>query len=408
MFTGLDPLAHGVTTLDGRLSRQHVTLAERLSDAGYWTGAWVGRNRHSAVGAARGLAQGFRVYEHSPHAKRYRSGFLLRLLDEASYLYIEHTVGRATAQVDAILRWLGTSPPQPFFMFVHLDDVHSQTHRLPYDAPPPFRDRFCPSQLESYSGCEPDGPCATRRLLAIARGTVPHQLEDVERITCLYDGAIAFTDHQVGRLVDGLTEQGLLERTVFVLTADHGEALLEHGDTLHESLYEEVTRVPLLLRLPGGQPAGRDERVVELVDLVPTILHLVGIDSRGPFAGDVLLDPSKTVAAATGGKAFTVGRPADSQLLWRRGDLKLIRDHRRPDRRRRDHAEHELYDLEDDPGETRDLAAERQPEVRSLELELEEHVRASRQRTQTGGFEEEVVELPDAEQERLRALGYVE
>ena len=134
--------------------------------------------------------------------------------------------------VDEALRWLSGVGDSHFFLWVHLYDPHR-----PYDPPEPFRSAF-------------------------------HDP---------YIGEIAFADSQVGRLLDALDRRGQLDRTVVVVAGDHGESLGDHGERDHGVfVYESVLRVPLILRAPHVAP-GRIDDVVRLVDVMPTVLDLLGL-----------------------------------------------------------------------------------------------------------------------------------
>jgi arylsulfatase A-like enzyme len=155
--------------------------------------------------------------------------------------------------IDSAMRWLDTtraSGDDPFFLFVHLFDVHA-----PYKPPPAF-DRFGPKPSDPSSGKE----------------TIPREL--LQQSIGRYDGGIAYVDSEVGRLLDHLERLGLDENTLVILTADHGEEFVEHGGLGHrQSLYRESIAVPLILRWKGELDAGRRiAETVGLVDVVPTIL----------------------------------------------------------------------------------------------------------------------------------------
>jgi arylsulfatase A-like enzyme len=416
MFTGLDPIAHGVTSQKGRLVEAHLTVAEILRDAGYSTAAWVGRGTHSFVGSERGLAQGFDRYEHAPHAEPSLWQALLHAYDPDLKRKHKGSLGEGEAEITKVLEWLASRPPSPFFLFVHLDDVHSQPEGRPYNSPPPYHDRFCPGEVEDYTGCDESGKyCATKMLQRIRHGDVaPPSRDEVAKIECLYDGAVSFTDYQVGRLVKGLRDQRLLDDTLLILTSDHGEAFMEHGETLHFSVYEEVARVPLIVRFPGGKHAGRSDAVVELVDLVPTILEQAAIESPAFLQGQslrrVVAPKSAAERNTLKNTAFTMGTNTPPPVLWREGTSKLIV---RPDDRTDLEAKlpaKELYDLHSDPHEQHNRAAIDTELSDQLQQQLELRRHASKKT-----FEDlhrnpaaEDVEVPDHERELLKALGYLE
>jgi arylsulfatase A-like enzyme len=225
-----------------------------------------------------------------------------------------------------------------------------------------------------------------------------------------YDAEIAFTDQQLGVLLDALDERGLAGNTIVSVTADHGEGLMQHGLLLHGAqIYEEQVRVPLVLRWPDRLPAGSViEGPVSLIDLAPTLLELAGVEHAEdePMNGRSLVpvlegrepvDPTEPIFLFRQHyeRGFDSGVPvAGEQYGVRLGDWKLILG---PEEGTR-----QLFDVARDPRERRDLAAE-QPERAA---ELEERIAAWRaQHTR-------VEAAPDAisqeDLERLRALGYVQ
>jgi arylsulfatase A-like enzyme len=416
MFTGLNPIAHGVTSRRGRLVHEHVTVAELLRDAGYTTAAWVGRGSYSYVGAERGLAQGFDQYEHAPHGDPSLRQTATTAYDPQPANHDGGSLGEGEAEITSVLEWLPGRPQAPFFLFVHLDDVHSQPTGLPYDSPPPFHDRFCPGEVEDYTGCDVSGKyCATKMLQRIRRGHIAAPTPDeIGKIFCLYDGAVAFSDHQVGRLVQGLRDQQLLENTLLIVTSDHGEALMEHGDLLHFAVYEEVSRVPLIVRFPRGEHAGRAGAVVELVDLVPTILDQAGIEAPEFLQGQNLVNvvSSKSPTAKNTGKntAFTMGNYSPPPVLWRKGNAKLIlRSEDRTDLEAKRPGE-ELYDLSNDPREQHNRAEIDTELGQKLRRELELHNQDSTKTFESlhSGPNPNDLEVPNRERELLKKLGYIE
>ncbi len=230
IFTALQPPHHGAR-YNGifRLDEAALTLAERLRDAGFATGAVVGA---FVVARQFGLAQGFDHYDDADMWGR-RAG---------PGGYLERSAGEVTDRARA---WLARSE-SPFFLWVHYFDPHKE-----YQPPPPHADRFR------------DRP---------------------------YDGEIAYVDAELARLVAALRERGELERTLLVATSDHGESLGEHGENTHSySLYDATLHVPLLVRGPGV-PAGRVvPELVRSVDVAPTVLALLALP---PFEGADGLDLS--------------------------------------------------------------------------------------------------------------------
>ena len=232
LLTGLDPPHHGVRNNGTfKLGEDALTLAERFQQAGWATGGFIGA---VVLKARYGLGQGFDVYDDDVRgAKAAPGGFVERPAAEV---------------VDAAQAWLAQTPG-PFFLWLHLYDPH-----MDYKAPPEYQARF------------PDRP---------------------------YEAEIAYADAQIGRLLEGLRETGRLDRTLVVVTADHGESLGEHGEPTHSaSLYDAVLAVPLILRGPG-LPEGRVvSGVVRGKDVAPTVLAQVGLaplsDADGADLGPLL------------------------------------------------------------------------------------------------------------------------
>lgn len=247
LLTGLDPPSHGVR-LNGtfRLSDDHTTMAEILRSRGYGTAAIVGAY---VLDARYGLSQGFDHYDDD---------FLPALGTTDASLYAARPADAVTA---AAVAWLGnyldTSRTRPFFLWAHYYDPH-----FPYAPPAPYAERF------------PDRP---------------------------YDGEVAFVDEQIGRLVESLRERGVLDDTLIVLVGDHGEGLGEHGEATHlDLIYDSTMRVPWIVS-GAGMPRGRvvSDRVVGLVDVLPTVLGLLGVDSDpGALDGrDLTTEPGEAERA---------------------------------------------------------------------------------------------------------------
>ncbi len=296
ILTGLLPPHHGIRNNGtAPLAAGTPTLATVLAGAGYRTGAFVGA---FVLDHRFGLDHGFAVYDDE-----------IERPTDASWLLEAQRPGDQV--VDRALAWLAVADPRPFFLWVHLYDAHA-----PYNPPSPYRERH------------PGQP---------------------------YDGAIAFADAQVGRLLAALASRGLDGNTVVAVAADHGESLGEHGELTHGLLlYEPVLAVPLLLRAPG-LAARRVDTPVSLVDLAPSLAGLLGRRLPPPAGG--ALDGRDLSAALLAGR-----EPAPAELYaetrypevfgWsplfalRRRELKYIA------------APHpELYDLQSDPKEARNLAA---------------------------------------------------
>ena len=230
VFTGLYPPRHSVRD-NGLwpLPESARTLAEIASEAGYQTGAVIGA---AVLDELFGLGQGFQTYIGAG-------------IEEESVIYSARSAG---AVVDDALEWLhDRDTDRPFFLWLHLYDPHA-----PYDPPSRFRGDFEASDL--------------------------------------YYGEIAYVDDQLGRLLGELDSKGLRDETLVAIASDHGEAFGEHGEYTHGPYcYDSTLRIPLLLRYPDGFGAGsREEGLVSLVDLFPTLVDAMGAQVPSDIDGESL------------------------------------------------------------------------------------------------------------------------
>jgi arylsulfatase A-like enzyme len=276
-----------------------------------------------------------------------------------------------------MLAWLGTQVAEPFFMYAHAVETH-----MPYIPPAPYDTMFA-------VGSAPDE-------------TAPLP-QKVEHAKALYDGAIRYNDALLGQLLDGLQRLGLADRTLVLITADHGEAFFAHeGLYGHQSsVYNDQIRVPLILRLPGVIPSDRDVEVpVSLVDILPTVSELLRLEYWGQMEGESLLSLLKEDSSFPSRKLYsqeTTGFVSGTTYACViDGCWKCILD--------RTSGQVELYDLEADPDEQEDLASDRADQAEAYRLHLTEWLQAEQQiahRWRRG----DILVSPE-ERERLRGLGY--
>jgi arylsulfatase A-like enzyme len=373
MFTGLLPRHHGVLRNGMVLDAGVETLAERLSSHGYRSAAVVSTH---LLNGGMGLAQGFDSYDDafaSAEAARDRHG---RPRPRQPPAFTQD----ADATSRDALRWLqsqgdlGPRPSaRPFFLWVHFYDPH-----MPY-APAarylaPFLDELGEADAQA-------------------------------RLVAAYDAEISASDAGAGAILDALQGAGRLDDTLVVVTADHGEGLMNHGYAGHgPQLYEEAVRVPLLFRWPHGLP--RDARVSALIshaDLEPTLLRL--LDLEPPPAGDGM-DLALVLRARAAGDMLRPllfqRREYESQEdagFHIRGEKLALRVGRYKYIEARDEDSFELYDLDADPGELKNLLPEKQAHATAMTgiLDRWRSVAAAR------AASDESPEMAEA----LRALGYV-
>jgi arylsulfatase A-like enzyme len=357
IMTGRWPHEHGAVSLMSALRTDVPTLAERLAAAG-WTTAAVVSNLN--VAARFGFDRGFERFEYLPER------------EERPEVYAS-----ATALNAAALPWLATRGERPFFLWMHASDPHA-----PYRPAPEVGARF----VAPAAAAEPD----FRALVDHPEQATP---DDVRRLSGLYDGDVATLDAGFGALMDELRRRGLDRSTLVVFVADHGEEFREHGGFEHgRTLYGEVTRVPLVIRLPGGARAGeRIAAVARQVDLVPTILALAGVPIPPGLPGRPLLGGGDTEQPVALMETQLAGR---SLVGLVRGPWKAVFDEAR--------GQVALYDAVADPGETADLGAAR-PVVVGYARQTIARLRVAADRTGSAP----TVTDPETER-RLRALGYLD
>jgi arylsulfatase A-like enzyme len=380
IFTGLYPGAHRVIRPHDRLDDSYETLAETLRAAGYQTAGFVSGPFLRTV---HNLQQGFDLYDDSG----------VRVTSSTSAN--EDVTNPWMEQL--LLRFIGgqRDPAKPFFLFAYLWDPHYD-----YIPPPPYDRMFLPP------GAEPIDLRGYENRNIVKPGIRPAQLEYV---ISQYDGEIRWTDDMLGRLWKRLRALGLWENTVIIVTSDHGEAFFEHGAKGHKnSLHVEEIHVPLVIKPAGRTPMRRDARVANLVDLHPTLLDLAGLRSDRPWHGRSLLDPIDSPQPATFFELETslyVERPGEKELERRSEEWFAIREGNFVLQALKPKDRWELYDVAADPGERRPLDTGH-PAFQPLRLELDAHLAETNQLS-SRWRRSEPAKLSPADEDRLRALGYV-
>jgi len=311
ILTGLLPSVHGVTDFGVPLSPQHVTAAELLKKRGYQTAAFIGAVILDSNTLAPGLDRGFDFYDNFPaktETKQRWGRVERRGMD---------VVGHAEA-------WFEKHRTGTHFVWVHLYDPHD-----PYEPPPPFSEKY-----------------------------KDH----------LYDGEIAYADHAVAHWIVFLKKVGVYENAIIVITGDHGEGLGEHGEETHGLfLYDSTLHVPLILKIPAAAHHGAVIDVqVRTTDILPTILSATGVAAPAELNGESLLPLIEQTKTAQGPNRALFGE-TDYPLRWgwaplralRAGNTKLI-EAPRP----------ELYDLQADPKELKNLYAPDAAKLQTMQAEM--------------------------------------
>ena len=387
LFTGLYPYQHrALIAVDvpayrevpqlAYLSEDLKTLAEVFRENGYRT---AGFNTNVHLIRSLGFAQGF------------------------DYWADMDNISSPEVTEDAV-RWINRNAPSPFFMYIHYMDTHS-----PYRTYPPYKGRFhgTPPGLE-------DRLLTEHELSELREGILPSS--DLTRLSDLiniYDAAVAQIDGQVGKLVSMLENHGLIENTLVIFLADHGEALSEHGNYFHGwTLYNEMLRVPMVISCPGLLAGGKHVNgIVETRNIFLTVIDLLDLKTYGAMKYEIKPSSLKNLLTedrdAVAGQAYSETQvyiqkknPRGHSALTcvQDREWKLIIDWRSGKR--------ELYHLSEDPDELVNLAAARPEVAADLEKILNERGRVELSQG-TGG------RLPENGyrtllRKKLKALGYIQ
>jgi arylsulfatase A-like enzyme/tetratricopeptide (TPR) repeat protein len=336
IFTGLYPTVHGVRDTGGFvLKASHPILAEILRQQGWDTAAFVAS---SVLKKQFGFDRGFTVFDDEmpkPDARKIAGDYAER---------------RAAEVVDRAVAWLASRSGNPFFLWVHVFDPHS-----PYDPPSPFRERY------------------------VGRA---------------YDGEVAYTDRELGRLFAAVEKKSAPENTLVVVLSDHGESLSEHGEYTHGVfLYDSTLRIAFLMAGPGVPKDLRVKQQARAIDVLPTVLDLMGSKSP-PDAQGISLTPAFAGKQLPSSFAYLETLYPKINMRW--AELRGIRTNRWKYIRA---PKAELYDLAQDPAETTNIIGRHPAEARQLEADLKS-VATDGEKVQTTMADQRTVA-------ELKSLGYL-
>ena len=370
VFSGMGPSRHGANSATDILPEEIETLAERVGKLGWQTAGFI---TNGVVSSLFGFDQGFGTY--------------VRLGEDNTSSEIHKLSDQLNLEIS---RWFEDHDSErPFFMYVHASDPHA-----PYYPREPYRGRFA-------AGLEPEIGLHDR-VTALTQARASVEDDTANNLMALYDGEIAFNDASFAALIQMLEDNDLLDSTLVILMSDHGEEFYDHGRWEHGlTLYSEQLHIPLIIRFPHRSWHGvKVPDIVQQVDILPTVLDVVGADVPAGLEGRSLV----RLAARPGQQGarppvISVLDKVESRnvesIVWGRYKLihYLVYDQPRP--------ELELFDLALDPGETRNLATEEPILVGYLKTILS----AARE---DRGYEALDAELDDEMRAQLEALGYLE
>ncbi|HKH46954.1 MAG TPA: sulfatase [Thermoanaerobaculia bacterium] len=372
-------------------------LAEMLHRQGYATAAVVA---NAAVGSDFYFDQGFDEFIETWKLHESQKG--------ADPNRAEAVTNLAIGQLDRL-----KASGKPYFLWVHYLDPHA-----PYEPPAPYRDRF-----QNDEHFDPavrillsDKP--KQQMFGIGSERVLDGRDELAFYVARYDAEIAYTDEQIGRLLDEMKMRGLLQKTLTAFTADHGESLGDHGYYFDHGRFSFQTclHVPLVLHYPGVLNPRVDKDPVELIHLAPTLLEAAGakLENGGWMQGRTLTARLRGQADPPGLAFAEAGWETNNkwQKVARDGKYKLIFAQTRPEQRwiGGEGVRFALYDLANDPGETKNVVDQFSQEAERLKRELWKWDRAPRVNVETdaqGGTCGEQRAVSKETEDLLRSLGYL-
>jgi arylsulfatase A-like enzyme len=358
---------HSEVSFSARLPKDRLTLAEVLSGQGVHTAAFVA---NAVAGKGFGFDRGFSEFNE-----------------------IFRTLGsRGDVFRKALPPFLAANRDRRFFAYLHFREPH-----FPYDPPPPFDTKFGPDRPIPKAA---RGDAAF--FVDVNQGRRPFSEAEREHLVRLYDGNLAFADQEIGALRRAMEVEGLWDKTVFIVSADHGEELYERGWIGHNvHVYEPSVHVPLIVHFPkaAGLAGRRVAALADLLDVAPTIADVFG--ARGKGGSDRAFQGRSLLPVIEGAP----GKPAVlSRSVWDRPRYAL-RDERYKFFYDTRTGEEHLYDLDADPGETRDIG----PSEPLLEAYYRQALHAwTLQLARRGPSGGEQAQLSREQCENLKALGYLQ
>lgn len=369
IFSGLFPSRHDGSKW-AKLALSVPYLPELLGNAGYQTDAIV---TGAYLSQTFGFERGFDLYRYDHRSP-------------------------AAETVNQAIEFLRLSDKRNQFLFVHLIDAH-----WPYEPPDGLAGRFAPRPRD-----------VAALLQKVVDNRAPSSSEETEQVVALYDAEIASADQAVGLLLDEMKTMGIYDRSLIVITGDHGEAFYEHGHWQHsKTLYEEVTRIPLIVKWPGRSPKGRVGRQVSQVDIFPTVLSAAKLPPP-QSDGIGLLEFVEETAEAKKRRRIVSENAWRSPRGWARKVairtekwkyLVTIAGPPGKEPEESDVRSEELYNLTEDPLEQNNLAEESSSDIEAFRRELANYLGEARKR-RASRRTEDIVE-DETTKERLRSLGYI-
>jgi len=385
ILTGLTPAAHRTTTFTSTVSPNITTLAEYLSERGYETAAIL---HNDLLSPKNGLAQGFGEFTTFDEQYFAHSFGMDALQAVAPRWFPPPTWPSNDDETDMAIDWLEANRNRSFFLWVHYLDPHA-----PYSPPRQYRTADpLPTIGGSFEGQK-----------VAAQGFFVPSVKEREAIRSLYDGEVQYVDACIGRIVAALKRSGVYDGSVIVFTSDHGEEFWEHGRLGHgHTMYEELLRVPLVVKLPGNAHRGRTGVPVSTASVTPTILDATRIRyDRSDLSAPSLMPLIDRSAGAYDERPIVSG----AQILFDRQEAVSF-DGFKYIVSSVDGTE-QLFDLSADPGERRSIAASAPERLETGRRLLQAQATAAAVLRKRIRVEDSAVQADEDTVRRLRSLGYL-
>jgi arylsulfatase A-like enzyme len=381
LFTGRYVSGHGADANCEFLPVEFPTMAEILGKLGYQT---IGFSNNGWVSRKTGVARGF--HEYYLVSRRVGEGKIVEwfYVDEEHFKEMGEQDKGSLKTVNAVISWLRRrwSRNKPFFIFINFIEPHG-----PYWPPEPFRSRFLPSDVGEEEAKSIAKLNSVEECIDIRVGALKLSEEEWRIEKALYDGCTATLDDRIGKLFSYLDEKDLVDETILIITSDHGDVQGEHPPHVEHHLcaYDELVRVPLIVRYPKAVPRHvKVKYITQTHDILPTLLDILGIKDEKYWRTlqGVSLLPSIAENKPVRENALIEYNKSVQQffLIWRRHpdfDIRCFNYKIKALRNLKykyiwySNGIDELYDLENDPGEKRNIAKEQPDIVKKMRSSME-------------------------------------
>ena len=394
LFTGLYPTEHGsINNLNSKarsdilrptpLAEEFLTLAEIFKNNGYKTGAVI--SNYAALHKVFGISQGFQIYDSFKNIgdiyRSYPFRPLLHLFCHLTNIYPKYIKPRRTADdvTKETYRTLNKLIPSPFFLFINYMDAHD-----PYRPPSPFDGYFLDTAFPKLY--------RSKQYFLRFLGKLNEKSWD-SYLLSQYDGEISYLDYHLGKLFSKLKEIKVYDSSLIVITSDHGELFGEHGLKFHGTpMYEEVVKVPLLIKFPFSRKVGYEKKIISLVDIYPTILSICDLP----------------IPDGISGKSFGNGSsPIVSELYkYKIGEHRILYDGEYKYMTYQHQREPELYNLKKDPLEKVNLSKKLPETTAAMKNKLNKWTK--KHTSWHDNYKDKNRTIPSREvEDGLKALGYI-